>query len=201
MYLSKVLISGTPCRNPYEIHKELWKLFPDDPDANRDFLFHLSHVEYNFAEILMQSFRQPRHSHPSARILACKEYSLFLQNEQRLRFILVANPIKTINDESGRKNAKGEIKKCRVPLLKEEDQRDWIVRKLQNAAVLETLVIDPASPLKFRKNKEERVGKIQSVSFQGVLKVREPEIMHSLLLNGIGPAKAFGCGLMLIRRA
>lgn len=200
MYLSMVLVKRPACRNPYEIHRALWKLFPEDADANRDFLFHVERSDWNSAEILMQSFRKPERSSNTVKILKCKEYNLFLSAGLRLRFLLIANPIKMINDESKRRNADGEIKKCRVPLIREDEQRAWIERKLGIAASIETLVIDPISSIRFRKAQEDRAGKIQPVSFQGILKVADVEAMTALLKTGIGPAKAFGCGLMLVRR-
>jgi CRISPR system Cascade subunit CasE len=40
-----------------------------------------------------------------------------------------------------------------------------------------------------------------TLDFNGTLTVTEPEIfVTKCLFNGIGPAKAFGCGLMLVRR-
>jgi CRISPR system Cascade subunit CasE len=39
------------------------------------------------------------------------------------------------------------------------------------------------------------------LDFEGTLEVREPELFLTALGNGFGRAKAFGCGLMLIRRA
>jgi CRISPR system Cascade subunit CasE len=201
MYLSKILINGPACRNPYEIHRVLWKLFLEDADANRDFLFRVGHSDRNHAEVLMQSKKKPERSSVEVKILAWKEFPLTLHAGQRLRFFLTANPIKTINDESGRTKADGETKKCRVPLIREEDQRVWIERKFQNAASFETLIIDPVFPLRFRKGKEDRAGKIQPVSFQGILNVKTPEEMTELVQNGIGPAKAFGCGLLSLARA
>jgi CRISPR system Cascade subunit CasE len=200
MYLSKILVSGPACHNPYEIHRALWKLFPEDTGANRDFLFHVGQSDQNRAEILMQSNREPIKLSGTAKILACKEYNPTLSAGYRLRFLLIANPVKMINDEGERKNAKGDIKKCRVPLIREDDQRAWIERKLGAAASLETLIIDPAISIKFRKTREDQVGKIQPVSFQGILIVENAEAMTALLKTGIGPAKAFGCGLMLVRR-
>lgn len=200
MYLSKIIVSGAACRNPYEIHRVLWKLFPDDAEANRDFLFRVEQSDRMSAAILMQSIREPEIASSAARILACREYPLSLQAGQRLRFMLVANPVKMINDEGGRKNAAGEPKKCRVPLIKEDDQRAWIERKLQDTASLESLVIDPVFPLRFRKGKEDRAGKIQPVGFQGVLSVKEPDAFVGLIQSGIGPAKAFGCGLLSLAR-
>lgn len=200
MYLSKIMISGIACRNPYEIHRALWKLFPEDAEVSRDFLFRVGQADRNCAEVLMQSIREPEISSSAALILACREYPLSLQTGQRLRFMLVANPVKMINDERGRKNSEGEPKKCRVPLVQDEDQRAWIERKFQGAASLDTLVIDPVFPLRFRKSKEDRAGKIQPVNFQGVISVNEPEAIVTLVRNGIGPAKAFGCGLLSLAR-
>lgn len=39
-----------------------------------------------------------------------------------------------------------------------------------------------------------------TLDFTGVLQVDAPEPFVSSLINGIGPAKAFGCGLLLVRR-
>lgn len=36
--------------------------------------------------------------------------------------------------------------------------------------------------------------------FEGDLTVTEPEKLIVSLLSGVGPAKAFGCGLLLVRR-
>ena len=99
MHLSKIFITGSACRNPYEIHRALWKLFPVDAEAARDFLFRVERSDRNHAEVLMQSDRQPAISTDGARILASKEYPLSFQAGQCLRFLLVANPVKTINDE------------------------------------------------------------------------------------------------------
>ncbi|MSM41132.1 MAG: type I-E CRISPR-associated protein Cas6/Cse3/CasE [Geobacter sp.] len=200
MYLSKIMISGAVSRNPYEIHRVLWRLFPEDAEAERDFLFRVGQSDRHGAEVLMQSLRKPEKSSDSARILASKEYPLSLQTGQRLRFLLVANPVKMINDEGGRMNAAGEVKKCRVPLVRENDQRAWIERKLEDAASLEVLTIDPVFPLRFRKSGEGRAGKIQQVSFQGVIQVENAEAITVLVHTGIGPAKAFGCGLLSLAR-
>jgi CRISPR system Cascade subunit CasE len=201
MYLSKILIWGTACRNPYEIHRALWRIFPEDTRAQRDFLFRVEQPEKGQAEILMQSDRQPEISTKTARILAFREYPLSFHVGQRLRFLLVANPVKTINDELGRINADGEPKKCRVPLIREEEQRSWIERKFQPAISLEALIIGSAVPLRFRKTREDRAGKVQPVVFQGIMKVEDPEALVGLVRDGVGPAKAFGCGLLSLARA
>ncbi len=49
MYISRIAVnpltadarrlSKLACRNRYREHQHLWRLFPHDPDSNRDFLF------------------------------------------------------------------------------------------------------------------------------------------------------------------
>ncbi len=201
MYLSKIMLTGTACRNPYEMHRLLWQLFPPDADANRDFLFRVERSGQQHAEILLQSKRQPCAETDRMRILANRDYTLRLRNGQRIQFLLVANPVKTISDERGRKNVKGAVKKCRVPLIREKEQRAWLERKLNDCAQIETLVIDPKLPLNFRKGKGYVAGKIQPLSFQGVLTVKQASAFEKLVVAGVGPAKAFGCGLLSIANA
>lgn len=42
--------------------------------------------------------------------------------------------------------------------------------------------------------------RFSTVDFTGELVVTDPLVFRKTLLNGIGPAKAFGCGLLLVRR-
>ena len=202
MYLSKVMIHGSISRNPYEIHRTLWRLFPEDADAERDYLFRVERSSQQQAEVLMQSCREPVvRDLAGTKLIASRNYPLILKAETRLRFLLVANPVKTITDEGGRLNAKGEVKKCRVPLIHEEEWRIWLERKLADCAVLETLITEKRLPLHFRKSKGKRVGKIQPVNFQGILSVSDSSAFSELVVSGIGPAKAFGCGLLSLARA
>lgn len=39
-----------------------------------------------------------------------------------------------------------------------------------------------------------------AVDFSGELRVTNPELFHQALFNGLGHAKAFGCGLLLVRK-
>lgn len=48
--------------------------------------------------------------------------------------------------------------------------------------------------------KKGRSAGFSSVDFEGEIEVTNPELFLDALFTGIGPAKAFGCGLMLVRR-
>jgi len=189
----------------------LWKLFvpckcgdellcPENTEISRDFLFRVEKSDGSLAEILMQSVREPVMVHKEMRLIACREYGLSFHTGQLLRFLLVANPIKTIDDENDRKNARGEIKKCRVPLVDDGDLRTWLGRKLMPCACLESLEVDRKPPLYFRKHKGHLVGKIQPVVYKGTLTVQNPGALQEIVQQGIGPAKAFGCGLLSLAK-
>lgn len=72
--------------------------------------------------------------------------------------------------------------------------------KLKDFAQLETLIIQPEPVTYFRKAKEGRSGKIQTVLFDGVITVTDPAEFESQVMQVIGSAKAFGCGLLSIAR-
>lgn len=200
MYLSKVYVLWAKARNPYELHRAVWRLFPGHEKDERGFLFRVeTERRGGGTELLVQSEWAPEHQSDEVRVLATRRYLPTLRQGQPLRFRLVSNPIKTIKDEKGRRNEKGEVKSCRVPLIREDEQLDWLNRKLQAAAYLETAVVHAIKPLYFRKG--GRAGKVVAVTFDGLLTVTDPEQLWQRMQNGIGPAKGFGCGLLSIARA
>lgn len=194
MYLSRIYLPWKFAANSYQWHQVLWQLFPQRSTESRDYLFRTEKaVVGQGMTVLLQSHSQPK-SCESANVLASKTFQPILRSGIALRFCLRANPIKSIRDEDGRKNRKGEVKSCRVPLIDELEQRQWLERKLANSAALSSLEITPDNVLHFRKS--GHAGKIQSVVFSGTLIVENHDALLALLENGIGPAKAFGCGLL-----
>ncbi|MEN9501635.1 MAG: processing complex protein CasE [Pseudomonadota bacterium] len=198
MYLSRLLLTGEQLHNPYEIHRILWLAFPDAAEQSRDFLFRVEQRTSRQVQVLVQSQRQPTANVENARLLASKSLELNLLEGSQLRFMLMANPVKTIADEQGRLDSKGEVKKCRVPLIKEEEQIAWLKRKLEGAALVNIVEIEKQLPLHFRKG--SKPGKIQPYAFKGVLQVVDAQALQDLLQHGIGHAKAFGCGLLSLAR-
>jgi CRISPR system Cascade subunit CasE len=200
MYLSRILVEGRRVHNPYELHRALWTLFPGHGHDTRGFLFRVE-VEPpgSPTELLLQSAWQPQPQSAEIHVVAIRPYQLRLRRGQGLRFRLTANPIKTVKDDTGRQNAKGMIKNCRVPLVMEEQQLQWLQRKLQNAASIEAAVIYAQRPLYFRK--DGKAGKIVTVTFDGILRVLAPDLLWLQMQHGIGPAKSFGCGLLSVMKA
>lgn len=199
MYLSKVWINWHWAKDPYQLHRAIWQLFPGRPDDQRDFLFRVEDLQPGRgAAVLLQSRHAPE-SAEVANVLASKDYSLLLVQGSRLRFRLRGNPVKSIKDERQRLNAKGEVKSCRVPLIHEEEQLQWLVRKLEAGAQLETARVVDEQALYFRKS--DTGGKIKPVCFEGILVVSDVEQFKGLIEKGVGPAKAMGCGMLSIAPA
>lgn len=202
MYLSKIEIQGKLVRNPYLIHKVLWSLFDNSPDQKRDYLFRVEERHFFNVAVLLQSDREPSHcGNDTITIIASKPFRPVFTLDMYLRFYTVCNPVKTIIDEGGRKNAKGEVKKCRVPLTKEDEQITWLTNKLQASATIANVDAQILHPLYFKKAKEARSGKIQPVAFRGTMKIVNPDALFNTFHLGIGPAKAFGCGLLSVAKA
>lgn len=206
MYLSRVEIPWQLARNPYNVHRHLWELFPGQPrEARQDvdtprqgFLYRVEEKHPGKpVRVLLQSRLEPI-STAEATLLGCREIHPNPETDQVLAFLLTANPIKTIVDAE--KAAKpGKLSdKCRVPLLHEEEQLAWLARKLDGAATLETATTRPHEPLHFRKG--NRAGKLAIVTFEGLLRVQDSDVLLKHLENGLGPGKSFGCGLLLVRR-
>jgi CRISPR system Cascade subunit CasE len=206
MYLSRIEIPWQRARNPYDVHRRLWELFPGQArEARQDANAPRQGFLYRFEEkspgkpvrVLLQSRLAPQAT-TGMSLLGCREIHPRPEPEQRLAFLLTANPIKTIVDAEKAAKPDKISDKCRVPLLHEDEQLAWLSRKLDKAASVETATVQPHEPLHFRKG--NRAGKLVTATFEGLLRVQDPDTLLKHLHDGIGPAKSFGCGLLLVRR-
>ncbi|SDY50396.1 type I-E CRISPR-associated protein Cas6/Cse3/CasE [Nitrosomonas sp. Nm58] len=206
MFLSRVEIPWEFARNPYNLHRQLWRLFPGEEKETRSngeelrqgFLFRIEGNPTGLpARLLVQSRRMPEAA-SGVVLVGTREINPQPVLDQHLAFLITANPVKTITDRERDTKPGKQSEKCRVPLIKEEDQREWIVRKLADAGEIKAANVLPHAPVYFRKG--NRGGKLVTATFEGVMCVRNPDILITLIENGIGSAKAFGCGLLLVRR-
>lgn len=206
MFLSRVEIPWEFARNPYNLHRQLWRLFPgegketrrNDEELRQGFLFRIEdNLTGRPARLLVQSRRAPA-SASGLMVVGTREIHPQPVAGQRLAFLLTANPVKTIADTQRDAKLGKKSDKCRVPLIKEEDQRAWLKRKFVSAGEIEAANALPHAPIYFRKG--NRGGKLATVTFEGALRVSDPIQLTELLENGVGPAKGFGCGLLLVRR-
>jgi len=214
-------------RNIYRVHQRLAMAFPSKARRERDpeflqpydpadfpetdlradvhesrngdagFLFRVDHhldagVGYRPA-ILVQSARRPDWEYAFQNagffLRACPEVhqtDLHFEVGSRLRFRLCANP--TVKRE-GKRHA----------LRERADLHAWLERKAAGGGFgIESWTETDGGWLSAgKRQKAERIH-LWTVTFEGILRVTDAERFADTLAAGIGPAKAFGCGLLSV---
>lgn len=120
------------------------------------------------------------------------------------RFQLVANPIfrarqKSVDREGKSLDAKWIGK--RVPVGNDETTlRNWLERRSERCGFrLESNLCIQTGWVYVNKTRDPSKGlRLRSVRYEGILKVTNEALFRSALATGIGPAKAFGFGLLSI---
>lgn len=203
MYLSQCILNTVRPVDPYQLHKKIWRLFPGQKDEERTFLFRVENMgEVGAQRILLQSKDKPQAASGDLLLLQSKEIDfLSVKTQSKLRFMLMANPTKKINDKSGKQTNQGKV---RVPLIDELEIINWLKRQLQDCAIVNDneLTILRKDLLAFRKvkDKKQHFGKIQTVTYAGIMMVSDPELLIKKIESGFGPAKSFGCGMLSIAK-
>ena len=209
LYFSQVSIDKE-FTNAYDLHQFLWRLFPDRPDAKSHFLYSIENVESNRTDLIVRSQSQPilgskncslKVRGPifvSTDLQTAKANTIVFSRDSLFSFKLTGNPTKKISDRNNKTNDNGEVRKLRVPLYEKDEQLSWLKRKLFESANIMDIYIKNKPAIYF--NKKQHSGKIFAVQYEGLLEINDAEKFANAFLNGIGPAKAFGCGLLLLKR-
>lgn len=185
-------------RDRYAWHQRLWDLFPGRPDAQRDFLFRLDERN-EFMEVLVlgsTAADRPGWCPDHDFAFATKLIPASFYGHQAYRFRLLANPTRKVPfSASGERLPNSR----RVALTDGAAQREWLARKAAAAGFSfhdPSLEILPLGRERFLR--EGRTGVHHAVEFTGRLQVTDATTFQQSSLAGIGPAKAFGFGLLAI---
>lgn len=196
-------------------HRLLWSAFSDGPETRRDFLWRHDGRD----GFLVLSARKPGAS-PLFEPPQVRDFTPQLAIGDRLAFALRANATRT--QATGRTSAGGKPHKAHIDLvmdalhplqkgraearmqIAQDVATHWMTQQGQRHGFNPDQVVANdyrviASPAHGRSGRgRPRFGVLD---LQGVLTVTDPAAFLSRLVAGFGRAKAFGCGLMLIRRA
>jgi CRISPR system Cascade subunit CasE len=177
------------CQNKYFAkHQLLWKLFKD---GNREFIFRAN--EDKFLNFYVLSKDKPNQFDNIS--VETKEYDPQINNGDNLNFQIKVNP--TIKSGNKKHNIFIHSRKNKIEMSDPEILKSWFDKKLDGAA----LVVDE---LDFSGYQKEYIGK-KDIQFdvcdvKGKIKVIDVEKFKPYLFNGIGQEKAFGCGLLLVKK-
>ena len=182
----------------YDWHQRLWRCFPGQPDRKRDFLTRVDILEGAF-RLWVLSPRKP--SCPDwcpSESFAFKEIAPSFLSHRYYAFDLRANPSKCLVQ----RNERGERKKNgkRVPLIDPDELRAWIVRKGEAGGfrIIEDKPIELGPVEKSHFRKKDHAACHGGVQFRGVLEVTDRETFVKTYNSGVGSAKGFGFGLLLL---
>lgn len=197
----------------YGWHKAAWALFPNMPDAKREDLGFLFRADEDEAELRLTVASQNKPVRP----VWCLEESWLCRSlppeyleHKKFRFKLRVNPTRTTRknpDQTQREKKNGRHE----AILKIPELREWFLCKAKQSGfrVLEQrkseandLELDVAPPIFYSKQKLTKKGDsgtIVGVDFQGALEVTGHELFKNAFEKGIGRARSFGFGLLVIQ--
>jgi CRISPR system Cascade subunit CasE len=208
----------------YALHQLVMSGFPDDcaPDARRRFAV-LFRLEEDRRQVLVQSAIEPRWlvSSLDVEIDGPKPLEPLLDRVKEgeiWRFRLRANPTRRVartatfgpDPDRGRlRPERPESVGRRVAIRSDGERLEWLARVgrakgfelvSSGGAALGTLNVRVRNvgSLSIRAPGRSAPITIEVAEFEGFLRVRHRDLFTTALRDGIGPGKAFGCGLLSI---
>ena len=171
----------------YAWHKALWEAFPDRDGEARDFLFRLDD-RFRYFRLYALSFDRPTPPPLWGQWRTKPIAPTFLQHDA-YRFQLKANP--TMRRHSDRK---------RLGIYAEDRLREWIFRKSESFGFdIDENILFVGAPIDETFRRNGRPGKHTAVDFQGLLRVTDRPKFQKAFQRGIGSAKAFGFGMLMLQ--
>jgi len=222
MYFSRITMLEHAERSPafwqavkdlYSLHKSIWNLFADHPDRRRDFLYRLER-EKGRPLIYVVSARPPS-AETGIWHVETKPYKPRIRSGMLLAFMLRANPVRTKRDEMNRQHRHDVVMDAKMRIKKEGKQHGsmaclvqregekWLLERAARHGfeIKEGYVrADGYRQHRLKKPRDGRVITFSTIEFAGLLSVNDCDKFLEALYKGIGPAKGFGCGMMMVRR-
>ena len=186
-------------RDSYDWHQAVWKAFPGRDGEPRQFLTRLDNRREGFRLLIVSQVQPARPEWCPADEEGWKTKLIpeTYFTRSQYAFQLCANPTRKLSKQ----RADGSLTKNgrRAPLSKREELVEWIKRKGAQGG----FTVDEGTLRTFPRgrgyfDKDGQVGLHSAVEFQGVLTVDDPAKFHETFTRGVGPAKAFGFGLLVI---
>ena len=200
MYLTRIQVGTDEAlhaglTDAYAWHQGLWAAFPGRDGESRDFLNRVDQKGGAIQALLLSP--EPPVVRPWGEWENREVAPGFLDHDEYL-FSLRANPTvkRVVRDDGGIRRKNGR----RTRICSTEALRAWLVHKASEngfSTCDDRLSIGtPVDQTSWRKRRQVIHSR---VDYQGVLQVTDRERFRAAHRQGIGPAKAFGFGLLLLR--
>lgn len=222
MYLTRMMLN--PARrgtrrllaSPQRMHAAVMSSVPPSSDSQGRMLWRVDEIGAGVALYLV-SQRPHDLTHlveqagwPTTESWETRGYSGFLARlaqGQSWHFRLTANPVRQVRVESQQRSHFQTLRT--IPSIEE-----WLVARQQGwgfelssnglGSVVESdaegrdVVVSGVRQLRFARQGQRRAVVIGTATFEGNLTVTDPEALRSALVQGMGRARGYGCGLMTL---
>lgn len=177
-------------------HTLIWSLFEHREKGDRSFLYR----EESPCSFLIVSQDCPT-DNTGVWQLESKPYAPELGEGERLAFILRCNPARTYKSAAGTRRTDAVIHAAKAGQTDRLTAlNDWLAPRLEQVGA-ELLSLEELGwqvrRLSHGAGNRHNVG---VADLSGTLSVRMPDSFTQTLFTGFGKAKAYGCGLLLVRR-
>lgn len=184
-------------RDTYDWHQRVWQAFGDRDGEARDFLTRIDRKDEGYRLLILSRTSPAKPDWCPTDCFGSKQIPESFFEHPHYRFSLLANPTKKVRVD----NADGTRKKNgrRVPLTGREELVGWLEKKTKGGGFevkIESLRTIPRGREYFHKAGAH--GTHTAVEFQGELRVISPAEFRATVASGIGSAKAFGFGLLVL---
>ena len=183
--IDRIAIKRLNLKDSYSIHKLIYSLFPG---TKRDFLYYEQGGDYNFKNILVLSKTQPMLV-PNISLESKIVPSSFLEHDC-YAFQVLLNPVEQGVHERNKRPIRGDVA-----------LHDWFKKKekewgfVSNSDSFE--IFNQGVKIIEKQNKIITLNKAE---FRGLLDVEDRERFFKSFNNGIGRGKAFGFGLLQLKK-
>ncbi len=226
MYLSRIRFTRQGIRNQcrrgvtadlFREHQMIWNLFDNAPDQQRDFLYRREDRPGEPPFYYLLSARRPLDGNDNLSV-ETKPFEPRLRAGDRLQFQLRVNAVVTRKaDDHSKRRIRRDIIEAAIDEYRKTDPNGetWPPPSVIHHDVANKWLegqgnkhgFQPGDCLvsnhqfhKVRKPGDANKRQFTSLDIQGSLIVTEPKAYLAALRRGFGRSKAFGCGLMLVRR-
>jgi CRISPR system Cascade subunit CasE len=190
----------------YATHELVWDLFRDDSNRKRDFLYRWN-LEGEIPTVFAVSKRPPLESNFfQAETIP---YAPKLVGGDLFEFSLLANAVvKKRNDKKQQTRHDVVLEYKRQNEIKCDAEaallagRAWLDRQSERFGFRVHDIGFKVNQHNTRTFKKRRGGDVtlSTLDFEGVLECTDASGLEEALFNGVGPAKGYGCGLLMLRR-
>lgn len=211
--LAKVLLTGS---NSDQRHGLVWTLFNhvESADERKDRAFLYREIEPG--SFIVVASTPPLDPHGLWVLDHPKDYAVDLSVGDSLTFVLRANPVIAVPRPGAKRGARADAIMHAKKKLPVADRTNFTAKDASNVAVQWLAKRGPQLGFELDTEATSADGYQQirvpgaggkpaivysEIEFTGALAVTDPNLLRHALYNGIGKARAYGCGLMLIRRA